>query len=245
MSRRPGFGARAGGPARPGGAARPGGPAWPGGPTRSSWPAASRPARFERPHGTSDGDPFAGVERVYIDGSNLLYALARGGSSRGRGDGASNGGGSGAGTPAPAGAVIGRIRAAFPPSVIVDLVFDGPPSGGITGRLATGLRVAYSGRISADRVIDEGVAAQLAADGPAGTWGILVITDDRALRDAVGAKGARTAGASWLAGRLGRLPVDAPARPGGTRRPAGPALPKAGTTIGHRRPPRPPARDED
>ncbi|HEX4898457.1 MAG TPA: hypothetical protein VFV53_08890, partial [Candidatus Limnocylindrales bacterium] len=148
--------------------------------------------------------------------------------------------------------------------------------GGIKGRLATGLRVAYSGRLSADQVIDDGVGAQLAADGPAGTWGILVITDDRGLREAVGSKGARTAGAAWLAGRLGRLSVDAPALSGrGAGRAAGGGgshgagsaggaggapgqrshkraapgamvpLPKAGTTFGHRRPPRGPAPDSD
>jgi hypothetical protein len=173
---------------------------------------------------------------VYIDGSNLLYALARG---------------SRASEPAPAGAIIGRLRAAFPASVIVDLVFDGPPSGGVTGRLATGLRVSYSGRISADRVIDDGVAAQLAADGPAGTWGILVVTDDRGLQSAVRSKGARTASTAWITARIGRLTTDRPRSAGGpdadghgagtnrARRgaPAAP-LPKAGTTFGHRRPPR-------
>jgi hypothetical protein len=244
MSRR--IGGRAAG--RPGGRATHGTP-------------ALRPGYAASP----TGDPFAGVERVYIDGNNLLYALARGG------------------PPGPAGAVVGRIRAAFPPSVVVDLVFDGPPAGGIKGRLATGLRVAYSGRLSADQVIDDGVGAQLAADGPAGTWGILVVTDDRGLREAVGAKGARTAGAAWLAGRLGRLSVDAPAPSGGGGRGAGSGaaggrgrgpggaggtggapsgapgqrshrraapgtvvpLPKAGTTFGHRRPPRGPAPDPD
>jgi len=190
------------------------------------------------------------VERVYIDGSNLLHALARG--SRGPGH-----------EPAPASAVIGRLRAAFPPSVAVDLVFDGPPSGGITGRLATGLRVSYSGRISADQVIDESVAAQFRADGPAGTWGILVVTDDRGLREAVGSTGARTAGTAWLAGRIGRAAVDRPLLGGGPagrghgpgghvagsrhgrRRAPGAPLPKAGTTFGHRRPPHPPFVPDD
>lgn len=196
-----------------------------------------RGSRGEAPAGGAQAsrttsDPLAGVERVFIDGNNLLYALARG--ARGP-----------AGAFAPAGAVIGRLRAAFPPSVVVDLVFDGRPTGGVTGRLATGLRVSYSGRETADRIIDEGVSAQLAADGPAGTWGILVVSDDRGLREAVGAKGARTAGTAWLAGRIGRALEDRPPTTPGTSRTRrgepGPPLPKAGTTIGHRRPPRPPA----
>lgn len=183
------------------------------------------------------GDPLAGVERTVIDGTNLLHALARG--ARGP-------------IPAPPAAIIARLRAAFPSSVTVDLVFDGPAAGGPTGRLASGIRVTYSGRLSADRVIDDGVAAQLAADGPASTWKILVVSDDRGLREAVAAKGARTAGSAWLAGRLARSAtapprwnVDAGAgRPGsaaaGPRQRGfpGPPAPRAGTTIGHRRRPR-------
>jgi hypothetical protein len=210
--------------------------------------------RAERQTAGPAGDPLAGVERVYIDGSNLVHAMARGSAQ------------------APPSAIVARLRAAFPPSVVVDLVFDGPPAGGVKGRLATGLRVGYSGRLTADQVIDDGVAAQLSADGPAGTWGILVITDDRGLREAVGAKGARTAGTTWLAGRIGRLAVEAPDRgpwrgpgqaqgraegrgpgsapgrgPGQRSRRASGAmpLPKAGTTFGHRRPPRPPAPEVD
>jgi hypothetical protein len=192
----------------------------------------------------TSGDPFAGVEHVYIDGSNLMHALARGAAVGGSA-------GPGAGL-APAGAVIGRIRAAFPPSVVVDLVFDGPAVGGIKGRLATGLRVAYSGRFTADKVIDDAIAGQLEADGPAATWRILVITDDRMLRESVTRKGARCAGTAWLGGRMGRMAGDAPgpaasspaSRSRGASRPAV-CLPKAGTTIGHRRPPRAPAPDRD
>lgn len=206
-------------------------------------------------------DPLAGVERVFIDGSNLLFALGRGPrrERRASGDGA---------PPIPAGAVIGRLRAAFPPAVSVELVFDGRATGGIAGRLATGLRVSYSGRETADRLIDEGVLAQLNADGPAGTWGILVVTDDRGLRNLVVSKGARVAGTAWLARRIGHASEDRPIRPGGggrgsgggsrpgaggpggagggagTGRPrgrGGPSVPgpKAGTTLGHRRAPRP------
>ncbi len=194
-------------------------------------------------------DPLAGVERVYIDGTNLLFALGRGASSE-------RGIQSGGPPPIPPGAVIGRLRAVFPPSVVVDLVFDGRPTGGVVGRLATGLRVSYSGRETADRLIDEGVAAQLALDGPAGTWGILVVTDDRELRNFVRAKGARIAGTAWLASRIGRDTGDAGGRRRGAagdsgarpdqrsvaprRRMPNPPGPKAGTTIGHRRSPRAP-----
>lgn len=210
------------------------------------------------PPGTAaTSDPMAGVERVFIDGSNLLFALGRG-PIRERGAALSGA------PPVPAGAVIGRIRAAFPPSVIIDLVFDGRPTGGVSGRLATGLRVSYSGGETADRLIDEGVLAQLNADGPAGTWGILVVTDDRGLRNLVQSKGARVAGTAWLARRIGQAFEDAPLRrgPGGSQssrgaarggpiapRPSrGPSIPgpKAGTTIGHRRAPRhPDAPDRD
>lgn len=163
-------------------------------------------------------DPMAGVERVFIDGSNLLFALGRGPAREHRPH-------MGGGPPMPAGAVIGRIRAAFPPAVIVDLVFDGRATGGVKGRLATGLRVSYSGGETADRLIDEGVLAQLNADGPAGTWGILVVTDDRGLRNLVVSKGARVAGTAWLARRIGQSFDEAPSRgrpgsgggPGGAR----------------------------
>lgn len=230
------------------------------------------------PSGTpSPTDPLAGVERVFIDGSNLLFALGRGPIAEHRA--AARGGESGGAPPVPAGAIIGRLRAAFPPTVSVELVFDGRATGGIAGRLATGLRVSYSGRETADRLIDEGVSAQLDADGPAGTWGILVVTDDRGLRRLVQAKGARVAGTAWLAGRIGRGAEDRPPGTVGVGRGAaaidrrrrtrtgggGPAggggsglsdgsrqrgsaggdgqrggsaapRPKAGTTIGHRRP---------
>lgn len=181
----------------------------------------------------ASSDPMAGVERVFIDGSNLLFALGRG-PMRERGAALSGA------PPVPAGAVIGRLRAAFPPSVSVELVFDGRATGGVAGRLATGLRVSYSGGETADRLIDEGVAAQLHADGPAGTWGILVVTDDRGLRNLVQSKGARVAGTAWLARRIGQAFEDGPRHGGPARGRLSVAGPKAGTTIGHRRSPRAP-----
>ncbi|MES2210796.1 MAG: NYN domain-containing protein [Chloroflexota bacterium] len=191
------------------------------------------------PGAAATADPMAGVERVFIDGSNLLFALGRG-PVRERGAALTDG------PPVPAGAVIGRLRAAFPPSVSVELVFDGRATGGVAGRLATGLRVSYSGRETADRLIDEGVLAQLHADGPAGTWGILVVTDDRGLRNLVQSKGARVAGTAWLARRIGQAFEDRPQRGGPARGRQAVPGPRAGTTIGHRRAPRTPnAQDRD
>ena len=184
-------------------------------PSRPARPAhASHPPRAPAP----GAEPLVGVERVLVDGTNLAFALA----------------GRGAGAPTPAAGVLASVRAAFPPAVRVDLVFDGSGDVGIAragtfARAAQNLFVEHSGRRSADRVIDEAVEAQLRADGPAGTWGILVITDDRELRGLVQGRGARVAGTAWLAGRLAR----GIAGPGATSgRPSG-------TSIGHRRPPRP------
>jgi predicted RNA-binding protein with PIN domain len=179
-----------------------------------------------------------GVERVLVDGSNLAHALGRTQA-----------------TPRPAAGIIGAMRAAFPSGVRVEVVFDGIGQaaigrGGIgragtPARAAENLFVQHAGQRTADRVIDEAVAAQLAADGPAGTWGILVVTDDRELRDFVQSKGARVAGTAWLAGRLSRVAagVGLPGR-GGSGGASG-AVPgaKSGTSIGHRRPPRPPRSD--
>ena len=171
-------------------------------------------------------DPLAGVERVLVDGSNLAHALA-GRDAAGRSRLGS------AATPPPMAGVIAALRSTFPATVRVEVIFDGP---GAPARAATNLFVTHAGRIVADRVIEEAVEAQLRADGPAGTWGILVVTDDRELRGLVQAKGARVAGTVWLAGRLDRARAGLGPRPGEVS--AGPRSP-SGTSIGHRRPPRP------
>ncbi|HEY2917331.1 MAG TPA: hypothetical protein VGI98_08995 [Candidatus Limnocylindrales bacterium] len=131
--------------------------------------------------------------------------------------------------------VVAGLRATFPSTVRVEVVFDGP---GAPARAATNLFVAHAGKVAADRVIEGAVEAQLRADGPAGTWGILVVTDDRELRGLVQAKGARVAGTAWLAGRLDRANAGVGPRPGQ----AGGPRPAAGTSGGHNRRPRPPGR---
>ncbi|MEZ0240969.1 MAG: hypothetical protein ACAH65_09245 [Chloroflexota bacterium] len=194
-----------------------------------------------------EADPLAGTELVLIDGTNLLHALGRG--SRESGTSRPDGGA----PPVPPSAVVGRIRGVIPAGVRVELLFDGRTSG-VTGRLAAGMSVRYSGRASADSVIVEAVEAQAIERGPASTWSILVVTDDRELRGRVARLGARSAGTTWLLRRLGSGRDLAPARRGpgdearggegpGQRsmpRRGGPGVPrpKAGTTFGHGRPPR-------
>ena len=150
-------------------------------------------------------DPLAGTRRLIVDGSNLLPALARTG-----------------GTVPPA-ALIGRLRAAIPASVAVELVFDGPPEPGLRGeRIAAGVTVRHAGRRSADDVI-----VDLAGRGSA-AGDVLVVTDDRELAASVRELSARTARSAWLVGRLERPHLASPSvgnrRPPPARHSAAPSL---------------------
>jgi|SRR5690349_3870584 hypothetical protein len=152
-------------------------------------------------------DPLTGVTRLLVDATNVLHALARGGTRQ------------------PPAALIGRLRAAIPPEASIELVFDGPTERGLRGeRIAHGVSVRYGGRFSADTILITLVeeAGTLAADA------ILVVTDDVALRHAVQRRGARTAGTTWLMRRLDRPRLSSPSvanrRPPGSaanRRPPG------------------------
>jgi hypothetical protein len=147
-------------------------------------------------------DPLAGVERLIVDGTNLLHRLARTGA-------------------APPAAAIGRLRAAIPATAGIVLVFDGPPGpGGGRGKVAQGMTVRYAGHRSADTVIHEDVEVT-ALSGPDRAARLLVVTDDQALRRIVTRAGARTADLGWLIGRLDRSTLAAPA-PGNRRSPAPP-----------------------
>ena len=180
--------------------------AHPRGPARTPHRTVPRyDARVTRP--VSRRDPLQGVTRLLVDGTNLLYALSRGPQRQ------------------PAAALIGKIRGAIPLETQITLVFDGPPERGVRNeRIAQGLTVQYSGRYSADTILITLVAdAAMMSESATATDAILVVTDDRELRLAIRKRGARTAGAAWLLGRLERPLV----RPGAT-------------TIGNARPPRPP-----
>jgi hypothetical protein len=196
-------------------------------------PRGTMPEMSTRP--APGRDPLAGVELVLVDGSNLLHALSRPAAA-------------GPGAAMPASAVVGRIRAAIPAGTHVQLHLDGPPSG-VSGKLAPAMDVVHAGRTTADaRIVD--VVRRYAEAGPAATWELLVVTDDRDLRAEVQRRGARTAGTSWLIARIGGVaagPRPAGSRPGPGRqgpaaRPAGPGTPPpprpaSGTGFGHARPP--------
>jgi hypothetical protein len=133
-----------------------------------------------------DRNPLANTARLLVDGTNLLHSLSRTAGA------------------APAATLIGRLRAVVPAPVAIELVFDGPPERGLRGeRIAAGTLVRYGGPRSADAVILSLVDEVRLVDGPDGTAGLLVITDDRDLKYEARMRGARTAGSAWLFGRLG------------------------------------------
>jgi hypothetical protein len=133
-----------------------------------------------------DRDPLAATQRLLVDGTNLLHSLSRGAGA------------------APAAALIGRLRAIIPAHVTIELIFDGPPERGLRNeRIAAGTVVRYGGARSADAVILTIVDDVRMLDGPDGTATLLIVTDDRDLKYGARMRGARTAGAAWLLGRLG------------------------------------------
>ena len=150
------------------------------------------------------------VGRILIDGRNVQHALARGS------------GGSSA-SPLPTVALVARLRAAFAPPAEVELILDGHPGGSPSGRLAPGFSVSYSRHATADEVIGDRVAEALLALGPVGAWSVIVVSDDREVRDHARRNGARVEGTAWLAERLAS-PGSAPG--------------SAGTGFGQGRPPR-------
>ncbi|MGH2512581.1 MAG: hypothetical protein ACRDGQ_07840, partial [Candidatus Limnocylindrales bacterium] len=155
-----------------------------------------------RPDARPGPDPLVGVDRLLVDGTNLLYRLGR---ERGRGP-----------EPEAPAALVGRLRAVIPAQTRIELVFDGAPEHGLAGvRIAHGLTVRHSGWVSADALLDRLVAdaagsGGTAADAVQAAGRLLVVTDDRALGDELRRRGARVAGAAWLIGRLARTRLSAP-----------------------------------
>jgi hypothetical protein len=138
-----------------------------------------------------------------VDGTNLLHAMTRSAGA------------------APPAALIGRLRGAIPGHIVIELVFDGPAEPGLRGeRIASGVSVRYSGARTADAVVLALVDEVRKAGDATDTGALLVVTDDRDLRYEARLRGARTAGAKWLLGRLGSGRLASP-------------------SIGNPRPPRP------
>lgn len=160
-------------------------------------------------------DPLSGTTRLLVDGTNLLHQLSSGPERQ------------------PPAALIGRLRAAIPPAITIEIVFDGPAERGLRGeRIAHGVSVRYGGRHSADTILVTLVEeVAMAAGAPAGggslaTDGILVVTDDRSLRYAIQHRGARTAGASWLVRRMASNKLSSPSI-GNARSPVPPRMRQA------------------
>lgn len=167
---------------------------------------------------TGSRDPLEGIERLLLDGNNLLHAMRRGGSTG----------------PVPATALIGRLRAAIPPNVRVELVFDGPPDPGARNtRVASGVVVRYSGRFSADALLTR-LVTEAAPFSIQEAATLLVVTDDGALKAELRRRGAATAGTSWLLRRLERTVVAAPSVGIGQRH--SPAAPPARPSSDDERP---------
>jgi hypothetical protein len=143
----------------------------------------------------TERSPLEGVNRLLVDGNNLLHAGRQGAA------------------PLPPTALIGRLRSAIPPEVGIEIVFDGAPEPGLRGeRIASGLIVRHGGRWTADQVLISLVEqARATSGGGRGADNVLVVTDDRELRLALQARGARTARSAWLLGQLARGTLMAPA----------------------------------
>ena len=158
-------------------------------------------------------DPLLGVERLLVDGSNLLHAIAQ------------------SAMPAPSATLIGRVRAVVPAAIRIELLFDGPPEPGMKAtRIASGVSVRHSGRASADslaiRLVTEATGGHPDHDRLAPA--LLVVTDDGRLAAELRAKGAATIGTSWLIRRLGRPRLASPS----VGRPNPPVPPNATTAVG-------------
>lgn len=146
-------------------------------------------------------DPLEHTDRLLVDGTNLLHAMAKG-------EG-----------PAPAAALIGRLRGVIPATVGIELIFDGSPGMSMRGeKVAAGLIVRYAGRRSADELLRSLVDETRAVAGPQATAGLLIVSDDHALRASLRERGARTAGSAWLLGRMARGRLASPSV--GNKRPA-------------------------
>jgi hypothetical protein len=146
----------------------------------SGWYGASTPA----------GQPASSlapgsISRVLIDGRNVQHALARD-----------------TGSSLPTAALVARLRAAFSPPTEVELILDGHAGRSPQGRMAPGLTVVFTKGATADQVIGVRVSEAFRALGPADSWSVVVVTDDREVRANARHNGVRVEGTAWLGDKL-------------------------------------------
>jgi hypothetical protein len=136
----------------------------------------------------------AGIDRLVIDGNNLLHRTA---------------GGPG---PTSVRLLLPRLRAALPPGAHVSLVLDGMPDPGAPMREQVGpIAIQHAGRRSADDAIVEIVERQTFGERAA----TVVVTDDRSLTERVRRLGALPRRLDWLQTAL-ELPRRGPRSSGQT-----------------------------
>jgi hypothetical protein len=125
------------------------------------------------------------IARVLIDGRNVQHALARD-----------------RGSSLPTAALVARLRAAFSPPTEVELILDGHAGRSPQGRISPGLTVVFTKGATADEVIGNRASEAFRALGPIDAWSVLVVTDDRQVRDHARRNGVRVEGTAWLGDRL-------------------------------------------
>jgi hypothetical protein len=157
------------------------------------------------------------IRRLLVDGRNLQGAMSR---------------------QMPAGslpdrAFVASVVAAVPPEALTELLLDGYPTGGILARVGPRFRLEFTKGRTADQRIAELIETAAADLGPIGMDGVMVVSDDREVRDQARRHGARVEGTAWLLGRRASGP------PGLSR------AARAGTSLGQGRPPRTPRQDRD
>jgi hypothetical protein len=146
----------------------------------SGWYGASSPAGQQQ----SSLAP-GSISRVLIDGRNVQHALARD-----------------RGSSLPTAALVARLRAAFSPPTEVELILDGHAGRSPQGRMAPGLTVVFTKGATADQVIGVRVSEAFRALGPADSWSVVVVTDDREVRANARHNGVRVEGTAWLGDKL-------------------------------------------
>ena len=124
----------------------------------------------------------AGVERLLIDGNNVLHRIA--------------------GSPDEAAQrqLIARLRAILPLTVATTLVLDGAPDRGapLNVKVTNALDVRHAGPAGADALIVSLVEGRPFASRSR----TLIVTDDRALGDRIRTAGAGVRRLGWLQGML-------------------------------------------